>query len=395
MPSKPDKFGTFQAPLFDALVDAGKCVDADNTRYSLGAICLRGKKAQIISTDGRQALIQDGFAFPWEGDVLCPVSKIFGAKEFRKIEDTVMVGSKDQWVFFEIGNVSICLKALGGRYPRLEQFTRNIANHSWLEIDPDDASFVSERLTSLPGKADREFPVYVHLNDNILVRGHDRERQTATELRMNRSRYEGDDAMTAVNRHYLKNALDLGITRLGIDSKDTTPLVGYGERKTFVLMPLEGDEPKVANENITVLESGPATPGKSRTPLPVLSSVTTAMATAFSGSSEIVDVKGRKPKQTNPLNVLPTVPAKSRIESKSEPTAERESPDRMTKSEYRAAIAELRASLRNALSNLSRLERAFSKSRMRERELLKREREIALGQKQIRQTAAMIGKLQA
>ncbi len=395
MPSTPDEFGTFQTALFDALVDAGQCVDKESINYLRG-LCLRGETGQVIATDRHQALIQDGFSFPWKGDVLCPVSKIFGAKELRKIDDTVMVGARNTWIFFEIGNVSICLKELNGRYPRLDQFTQNVDNHSWLEINPADASFVAERLASLPGKKDREFPVYIHLNDNILVRGHDQKRHTATELRMTRSRYEGDDAMMAVNRHYLKNALDFGITRLGIDSKDTTPLVGYGDGKTFIMVPLaEEDEPRVLNKNITVLESGPAASGKSRTPLPVLSSVTTAMATTFPGSSEIVDVKGRKPKRTNPVNVLPTVPAKSRVESKSEQIAERENPDRMTKSEYRAAIAELRASLRNALSNLSRLERAFSKSRMREQELLKREREIALGQKQIRQTAAMIGKLQA
>ena len=86
--------------IFDALVDASKCVDSDNARYSLASICLRGGKSQIISTDGRQALIQDGFSFPFNDDVLCPMSRIFGSKELREIDDTVKIGVDGDFMYF-------------------------------------------------------------------------------------------------------------------------------------------------------------------------------------------------------------------------------------------------------------------------------------------------------
>ncbi len=255
LPPVPNDQITHSIKTFDMMVAAGKCVDAENTRYSLGSICLRGSKAKIVSTDGRQALIQDGFSFPWEKDVLCPVSKIFGSKELREPGDTVKIGFEDHWVFFNVGDVNIWLKEIEGKFPMLDQFTKNIDHFTWLNIDPSDALFVSDRLDNLPGKTDRELPVYIDLNGHVAVRGHDQTQQTATELRLTKSRYDGSNVMMPVNRRFLKNALDLGINRIGFDPKDRTPLIGYADRRTFIIMPLEGDEPKVEGDKITVLAS--------------------------------------------------------------------------------------------------------------------------------------------
>jgi len=75
LPSKPTKTASYSFQLFDAMVDASKCVDSENKRFALASICFRGENSQIISTDGRQAFIQKGFDFPFDNDVLCPVSK--------------------------------------------------------------------------------------------------------------------------------------------------------------------------------------------------------------------------------------------------------------------------------------------------------------------------------
>ncbi len=255
LPTMPENLVDHPITLLYALSDAAKCVDAENTRYSLGSICLRGSKAQIVSTDGRQALTQDGFLFPWESDVLCPVSKIFGSKELREFGDTVRIGFEENWIMFEIGPVKFWLKQIDGKFPQLDQFTKNIDHFTWLNVDPSDAIFVSERLDNLPGKTDRESPVYVELKDHVAVRGHDQVQQTATELRLAKSRYDGSDIVVPVNRKFLKNALDFGINRIGFDPKDRTPLIGYGGTRTFIIMPLEGDEPKVETNKIMVLTS--------------------------------------------------------------------------------------------------------------------------------------------
>ena len=270
LPPKPENLIVHPMSIFDALADAAKCVDPDNSRYSLGSICLRASKAQIVSTDGRQALIQDNFAFSWEGDVLCPVSKIFGSKELRELGDTVRIGSEDGWLLFDVGNVSVWLKPIEGKFPQLDQFTKNIDHFVWLNVDKGDADFVAQRLDNLLGKTDRESPVYVDLNGHVAVRGHNQVQQTATELRLTRSRYDGKSLTMPLNRRFLKNAFDFGINRIGFDPDERTPVVGYGDRKTFVIMPLEGDEPKVEASKITVLPSNVviALPEKSPKALP-------------------------------------------------------------------------------------------------------------------------------
>ena len=74
------------------------------------------------------------------------------------------LGVKDDWVYFNVGSVNFWLQKIEGKYPQLDQFTKNIDGHSWLNVESTDAVFVSERLDSLPGKSDTDEPVYVSLD---------------------------------------------------------------------------------------------------------------------------------------------------------------------------------------------------------------------------------------
>ena len=245
LPSKPTKTASYSFQLFNAMVDAAKCAETENKRFALASICFRDANSQIISTDGRQAFIQEGFDFPFDNDVLCPVSKIFASKELREIGETVKVGAEGDYVYFNVGNVNFWLQKVDGRFPLMDQFTKDIDGYTWLNIDPTDATFVSERLNILPGKDKFNSPVYIGLNDGVAIRGHDAAVQSATEIRLVRSHYDGASVKMSLNRDYLKNALDFGINRIGFNPTDTTPLVGYGDNKLFVIMPLEGTEPEV------------------------------------------------------------------------------------------------------------------------------------------------------
>jgi hypothetical protein len=149
-----------------------------------------------------------------------------------------------------------------------------------LNIGSSDAAFVSERIAMLPGKDNREDPVYVSLAKNtIAVRGYDTAMQTATELRLEEeSFFTGSNVVMSLNRKFLKNALDFGMVRLGFDPKGPTPIVGYCDKKTFVIMPLDGSEPTVDTSKLTVLTSAkasvpsvpsnPAKSAKAETPIP-------------------------------------------------------------------------------------------------------------------------------
>ena len=258
LPPLPDKTTVHSTALFDALVDAGRCVEPNNRQYSLGGICFRGAKSQIVSSDGKQALFQDGFSFPFESDVLCPVTKIFASKELRELGDTVKTGVTSDYVYFQIGVVDFWLKKIDGKFPTFDKFTDNIGGHTWLNLDPSDATFLAERLDTLPGKDGNHDPVFVKLNGGVAVRGFDTAKQTTTELRLAKSHYEGGSVLTPLNRNQLKTALDFGIKRIGFDPNAESPFIGYGDRKTFIVMPLDAKEPEVEASKVTVLASNNA-----------------------------------------------------------------------------------------------------------------------------------------
>lgn len=66
---------------------------------------------------------------------------------------------------------------------------------------------------------------------------------------------EGQPLTVSLNRRFLKNALDFGVNRLGFDPAKQSPIVGYGDNRTFVMMPLEIAEPVIEASKITVLMS--------------------------------------------------------------------------------------------------------------------------------------------
>ena len=255
LPPVPENTAAHSVRLLDAMVDASQCLDSESSRYSLGSICLRGARSEILSTDGRQALIQEGFAFPFKNDLLCPPSRIFASKELRESGDTVTIGFSDDYACFGIGNVHFWLKAGSGKFPQVDQFAKEIGGHTWLHLDPTDALFVSERLPLLPGREETDSPVHVELGTGVAVRGHDTAQKRAAELRLARSGYDGAGVKVSVNRKFLKNAIAFGITRIGFDPKENGPLVGYGDQKQFIVMPLDGEEPTVEPGRLTVLVS--------------------------------------------------------------------------------------------------------------------------------------------
>jgi tetratricopeptide (TPR) repeat protein len=55
-----------------ALADASQITDPESSRYALGCIQLQGTSGKMAATDGRQILLQSGFTFPWQEDLLLP-----------------------------------------------------------------------------------------------------------------------------------------------------------------------------------------------------------------------------------------------------------------------------------------------------------------------------------
>ena len=288
--SMPENSVTHPIRLFDVLGEAGKFTGQHETR-SFSSIHLRGvpdhpeispetppetlsetRKPQIVVCDGRHIYCHEGFPFPWSGDVLCPNSRIFQSAEIRECGETVCVGAIGKQIYFRVGDVTFRLNQSEGTPLKLDRFLDHQDRPIWLHLDPTDAEFMFSQLDNLPGNTEKDRPVYVLLNGSVTIRGYDPIQKTATELRLSRSRHEGESIEIPMNREFLKNAIGLGVRRIGFGpenddtaqdgtarnhaANDDIPIGKTDSCVTYFWTTLMGDKPVCDEENLTILDSG-------------------------------------------------------------------------------------------------------------------------------------------
>ena len=170
---------------------------------------MRGEKSQVLSTTGTQLLVQEGFEFPWKDDVICPVAKIFGAKELKEIDtDEILLGYVEPgWVYFSVGEVSFWLRAIEGKFPKADQLLTPADTATYLTVHPTDVAFILDKYETLPGKKEHESPVHLILDDGVQVRAFDTPQKSGVTLQLTRSSFTGEPVNFAMNRLFLKNAL--------------------------------------------------------------------------------------------------------------------------------------------------------------------------------------------
>lgn len=270
LPNCPKQTATNDKRLLDVLHLTARCVDTNNVKTALNGVCLRGATLQILGTSGIQLLVHEHFAFPWKQDIICPVSKVFGAKELHDIDtDEVLLGQVNDWVYFGIGEVEIWLRAIEGTFPKVEQLIIPAKNAVYLNVHPTDAAFILDRIDKLPGGKEHESPVHLVLEDKIQIRAYDKPQKCGTTLELTHSACTERNIRLAMNRLFLKNALQFGCLRIGIVPNDSSPVLCTGEEKTFVFMPLSDTaEPEIASGRMEIVASTATTPATTASAVP-------------------------------------------------------------------------------------------------------------------------------
>ncbi len=172
-PALPPTFAENPSRLLQALVDAGETCDPDSVRFALGHILLH-HDGTISATDGRQLLVQWGFAFPWDDAVLIPRSKVFASAELPH-DQTVSVGKTGNWVAIGVGQWVIYLAVnVDGRFPDVSRHIPQPATATArCQLSPSDAEFLAVAIPRLPSDEQYNFPVTLDLNGSIAVRATD------------------------------------------------------------------------------------------------------------------------------------------------------------------------------------------------------------------------------
>jgi hypothetical protein len=161
----PDKLGPFpDAPteftnpgpgFLKALGDAVKVAAPEHVRFTLQKVQLRGRKGEVVATDGKQLLIQGGFTLPWADDLLVPAAAVFGCPDLPR-DGAVAVGRTETHVGVRVGPWTFFLATDSkGRFPPVTEVIPSEAKGVTVcRLGDLDAAFLAKALPRLPGAGD-------------------------------------------------------------------------------------------------------------------------------------------------------------------------------------------------------------------------------------------------
>jgi len=259
-PESPDEFPETspilvpnEAGLWPALRDAVATTAESSSRYALACLQLRGAAGTIEATDGRQVLVQSGYHFGWDDDLLIPASKLLGC---RDLVGVVSVGRTGDWVVFGVAAWSVWLQVQKeARYPKLDQILPNPAfAKSRLELSSGDARFLGETLPRLPCDDLVHDPVTLDLNGEVLVRARECGQARPTEICLTASRLVGEPVMLNTNRRYVERALRLGFDQVCLFGPNS-PALCVDERRQYLWALLDKDSAIKRNATAVRIDS--------------------------------------------------------------------------------------------------------------------------------------------
>lgn len=151
VPALPTAWAENPSTLLDAFRQGMRSTDPDSTRYALGCVQLDGSQGTLTATDGRQALLQGGFQFPWAEQLLIPAGKLFESAALPR-ESAVQIGRTDEHVVLQCGPWTIAFTIqTAGRFPDVKRILPAAAavRTRW-QLHPADVQFLMQRLDQLP-----------------------------------------------------------------------------------------------------------------------------------------------------------------------------------------------------------------------------------------------------
>lgn len=251
LPEPPEEWVVVGPEFLTALHEAGRTAAKEPSRFALQRIQVRGKKGQIIGTDGKRAYLRSGFPLPFPDDLLVPAIPVFGARDLAP-RDNARVGRTDTHLVVTVGLWVVGLKIdADGKYPDVAGALPRHAP-SVVGIDDSDAAALMEALPGLPGEEVENQPVTLDVDRGVWVRaGAD---AGAIEIALTRSTFAGPPVRVAFVRNDLKRLLVLGCRTLRIAGPEK-PVVGEADRLTFATMPLEASSAVPSIPTATRLET--------------------------------------------------------------------------------------------------------------------------------------------
>ncbi|QDT30020.1 hypothetical protein [Gimesia panareensis] len=263
-PALPDELDRNESRLMEALRDACETATDDSARYALDHLQLRGVEGQVISTDGRQLLVQEDFQFPWEGELLIPVNRLLCCRELRRGK-SVEIGRTAEWVTLRSGPWTIWLRINEkARFPDvMELVNQSPEAVASLQIPDEDAEFICAALKPKPFHQDDAGKVTLDLNGEVTVCAREAGQGQQRNYVLCRSERSGESLRANTSRDYFRRALQLGFREISLSGSDT-PACCRDEYRIYVWALLTQAETLQSQPDAVRIESTSVAPPKTR-----------------------------------------------------------------------------------------------------------------------------------
>ena len=227
--------------VLTALHECGRTAAKESGRYALSQVQLQGTNGRVVGTDGKVALVWNGFTFPFGDDVLIPALPVFGSKPLVRITEvklgrtvTHLVVGVGPWAVWLPTGAKAKFPDVAGVIPRYSP-TRVV-------IDEADAAALLPILPGLPGGDHEHRPVTLDADRIVRIRGRTESGERIGEMRdvtLPRSTTSGPAIRVVLDRRLLARALALGCHALKLTPDK--PVVAEGGDVTFVAAQLDPD----------------------------------------------------------------------------------------------------------------------------------------------------------
>ncbi len=254
-PAEPKQLSPIDKSFIKAMADAVATTDKESTRYALSCVRLRGSDGQMAATDGRQALIQNGFVFPWDDEVLMPACGVFNSKAFRDA-NVASIGRSEEWVTVRVGAWTLHSRIeTKFRFPHVDdQIPTTTSSATTLSLSDNDAEYLQQAVKRLPAAKEFNAPVTVDLNGAVVLRAKATDQQAPTELVLSNSARHGAELRFNSNRAFLSRAAELGFREVYLRDAESPAYCRDGHR-SYIWALLGKDGALKPNANATRIES--------------------------------------------------------------------------------------------------------------------------------------------
>jgi hypothetical protein len=209
---------------------------ANDVRFALTHLQLRGATGTIAGTDGHQLLLWGGFAFPFTDNVLVPAVPVFGGKELVGETDirlgrtaTHVVLAAGPWTVWLTGDTTARFPDVMAVLPRAERQTK-------LVIDDADAAALLQDLQSGLTATDEVDAVALHLGAHPAMRWPEGSSGRRGPLNLIRSASTGPAITVRLSPNFLARALSLGFRVVRATTGDA-PVLFRDEKRSYLIAP--------------------------------------------------------------------------------------------------------------------------------------------------------------